>query len=184
MKTKNKLTKGFTLIELLVVVLIIGILAAIALPQYKMAVRKTEFAQIQAITNALFDAQNRYFLLHNSFAHELETLDVNLPSGYDIYIHPNTLKFYILPNKTICTLNTGDNIYCATKDRKNAYFVVPFQSPLSSSSMAGKKYCWACSLDTTDQYNKLCKNVTGQEEGERLNGLITDYYCRGYIYQF
>ena len=59
----NKEAKmGFTLIELLVVVLIIGILASVALPQYNKAVEKSRVSEAKAIMKAMSDAKKIYYM--------------------------------------------------------------------------------------------------------------------------
>ena len=57
-----KNSRAFTLIELLVVVLIIGILAAVALPQYQKAVRKSKATQVDVIINTATKAVDAYLL--------------------------------------------------------------------------------------------------------------------------
>jgi prepilin-type N-terminal cleavage/methylation domain-containing protein len=83
---RNKLVnkkKGFTLIELLVVVLIIGILAAIALPQYNKAVFSSRMKEVEVTMKALNTAWMEYQLVHGQLSYPTnpDDLTLTLPEG-------------------------------------------------------------------------------------------------------
>ena len=93
---------GFTLIELLVVVLIIGILAAIALPQYKVSVEKTKATLLFSTMRTIRDAEISYYLTNNQYTQNIDLLDVDIPKNLaaigTVYKISNDSKFSLQSN--------------------------------------------------------------------------------------
>ena len=81
--TQGRAVRGFTLIELLVVVLIIGILSAIALPQYEKAVEKAKAMQGLVLLKSVAQAAESYYLANGQYPIKFEDLDIHLPADWN-----------------------------------------------------------------------------------------------------
>ena len=141
-------TKGFTLIELLVVVLIIGILAAVALPQYKVAVEKARTVEAMTVLKTVKDAQERYYLANGGYASSFEELDIDLP-GTSQTIHRIKLAsgWYVLTD--------SDYSYAFNKTATNT-LVFGYTHRYTPDY----RYCQAKQNDTVA--NQVCKSLGGK----------------------
>ena len=83
----SKYTSGFTLIELLVIVLIIGILAAIALPQYESAVLRSRVVKALPMLSSLKGAVLTYNMETGTWTTSLEDLSMEIPDDAGDWIH-------------------------------------------------------------------------------------------------
>ncbi len=153
--------RGFTLIELLVVVLIIGILSAIALPQYNKAVLRSRAATGFALLSALDQAQTAYHLANGTYTTDLEALGMGTKNGL------------------VCTATRDDSlVYCQGFNAKRGQgLFFEWQGTHSTA----QKY-WICAaLTGNEAAQSVCRSYYQEWRGTSTPSANSE---NGYTYYF
>ena len=116
------MTQGFTLVELLVVVLIIGILTAIALPEYTLSVERSRSAEAMINGKAIMDAMARHKQMfpgapvfqHSQIADLTMTGGVNNQTTWNSQNQFKTKNFFYQLGSDVVTMKRCDNGVCGT----------------------------------------------------------------------
>ena len=179
---KNK--KGFSLLELLVVILIIGVLAAIALPQYQLAVDKAEFASFQSTAVSLRDAYNEYVLVHNEGTKDFNDLSFNLPGDFEV--SSPSPSFDCMTNATMfCCLSDSSAeksaaIMCGRNDLSFMY-AENFLNKNNELSSTRSAKCKAAK--NNKRAHRLCNNI-GRYSSDNNNAWTPQGIVGGYTNYF
>ena len=163
--------QAFTLIELLVVVLIIGILAAIAVPQYQKAVLKSRLSEAMIMVKDIKNQQEMFYLQNGRYADNCKELGVELPveaqaTGNNFYLNKGSYYlYYHCKNNVTSSVSIRDEL--AVKD---ASFLLSVEFVLDHipnedlqdifKNKQGKMYCYS---HFTGLGLELCKSL-GKEK--------------------
>ncbi|MBR2082860.1 MAG: prepilin-type N-terminal cleavage/methylation domain-containing protein [Elusimicrobiaceae bacterium] len=165
--SRNK--QAFTLIELLVVIIIIGILTAVAVPQYQLAVDKSRFSSLQPVSKKVQEAQEHYYLSNGKYASELNRLDIDIAgtmdsSGVSVTSSDGVIVSILDEEGYNAVIGSRDDVH----NRYVAYQV-------HSENFGGNIHCEA--KNESERSKKLCESIGGEYVGE--NGEWLAYRLAG-----
>ena len=172
MKQINK--KAFTLIELLVVVLIIGILAAIAIPQYQKAVLKSQLHRGISLVESLYQADQAYALAHGDLATDIDDLDVSFPKDSSCQKTQNSSQSYYSCDYGkigLADLYSNVQFHVIGQNREEISYL-HFLKDHGTKRKAGERWCFA------NPSNKIAQAVCQNMGGIYSDGNENEYWIR------
>lgn len=142
---RNK--KGFTLTELLAVVLIIGILSAIALPQYRRSIQRAEAVEGLTHLRAILDSAIRYKAAYDAYPTKLQGLDVSFFNA-----STQTGSTTIIDNFTFTFQNDDHSIKACHDSACSSYYFTGYHN----NATYGGKGVITCTY-VSDKYSQVCE---------------------------
>lgn len=159
--------KGFTLIELLIVVLIIGVLTAVAVPQYQKAVDKSRYATLMPVATTVRNAQESFYMASAQYSPDLQSLDIHLPGTI------SGSKAEMGDGISVEVTADGESEFVSVqKEGLDNKYVMYFAR---SQNFPKEIHCEA--LTESERANQLCLGMGGEEVG--TNGAYTAYVLEG-----